>query len=127
MYSKISFLPFLGVLFVFVFPLTLSAQNDGNPYVPQRNPDRINLTVTEDPSTSAAVTWRTSTEIDEAHAEIVEDGANPAIIEKAKRFTALTETVTAGKGGINDRSEEHTSELQSRGHLVCRLLLEKKK
>src|SRR5690625_6260975 len=25
------------------------------------------------------------------------------------------------------RSEEHTSELQSRGHLVCRLLLEKKK
>src|SRR2546429_3991643 len=33
------------------------------------------------------------------------------------------------KGGrtIADRSEEHTSELQSRLHLVCRLLLEKKK
>src|SRR5439155_24315722 len=29
--------------------------------------------------------------------------------------------------GALDRSEEHTSELQSRGHLVCRLLLEKKK
>src|SRR5207253_11146659 len=28
---------------------------------------------------------------------------------------------------LADRSEEHTSELQSRGHLVCRLLLEKKK
>src|SRR5690625_6436383 len=28
---------------------------------------------------------------------------------------------------ILTRSEEHTSELQSRGHLVCRLLLEKKK
>src|SRR5690625_6747376 len=28
---------------------------------------------------------------------------------------------------IGRRSEEHTSELQSRGHLVCRLLLEKKK
>src|SRR5207253_3952297 len=28
---------------------------------------------------------------------------------------------------ISRRSEEHTSELQSRGHLVCRLLLEKKK
>src|SRR5690625_5905283 len=28
---------------------------------------------------------------------------------------------------ISPRSEEHTSELQSRGHLVCRLLLEKKK
>src|SRR5690625_5961126 len=28
---------------------------------------------------------------------------------------------------VTRRSEEHTSELQSRGHLVCRLLLEKKK
>src|SRR6266508_3696616 len=28
---------------------------------------------------------------------------------------------------VRERSEEHTSELQSRGHLVCRLLLEKKK
>src|SRR2546429_6866974 len=28
---------------------------------------------------------------------------------------------------VQDRSEEHTSELQSRLHLVCRLLLEKKK
>src|SRR5439155_23634601 len=33
-----------------------------------------------------------------------------------------------GRGGAAiTRSEEHTSELQSRGHLVCRLLLEKKK
>src|SRR3712207_8487676 len=34
-----------------------------------------------------------------------------------------------GEGGreVQDRSEEHTSELQSRQYLVCRLLLEKKK
>src|SRR2546422_11737440 len=32
----------------------------------------------------------------------------------------------AGRGA-RERSEEHTSELQSRLHLVCRLLLEKKK
>src|SRR5690625_6387483 len=32
-----------------------------------------------------------------------------------------------GHGLASARSEEHTSELQSRGHLVCRLLLEKKK
>src|SRR5690554_8198512 len=31
------------------------------------------------------------------------------------------------RGHIAARSEEHTSELQSRPHLVCRLLLEKKK
>src|SRR5947208_8745482 len=41
------------------------------------------------------------------------DEANPAI-------TLNEETVAA-------RSEEHTSELQSPDHLVCRLLLEKKK
>src|SRR3712207_7747133 len=33
----------------------------------------------------------------------------------------------AGSGGQRSRSEEHTSELQSRQYLVCRLLLEKKK
>src|SRR3712207_8288738 len=32
-----------------------------------------------------------------------------------------------GEAGDADRSEEHTSELQSRQYLVCRLLLEKKK
>src|SRR2546430_17262857 len=30
-------------------------------------------------------------------------------------------------GGVRERSEEHTSELQSQSNLVCRLLLEKKK
>src|SRR5690625_6419860 len=36
--------------------------------------------------------------------------------------------IVSAWSGINNkkRSEEHTSELQSRGHLVCRLLLEKK-
>src|SRR5437899_12082884 len=36
-------------------------------------------------------------------------------------------TPTAAPGGPGPRSEEHTSELQSLRHLVCRLLLEKKK
>src|SRR2546425_5876419 len=33
----------------------------------------------------------------------------------------------AGEAAMEDRSEEHTSELQSLAYLVCRLLLEKKK
>src|SRR5262245_63395507 len=37
------------------------------------------------------------------------------------------ELVEAARVGALDRSEEHTSELQSLRHLVCRLLLEKKK
>src|SRR5439155_18581052 len=35
--------------------------------------------------------------------------------------------VKSAAESVRIRSEEHTSELQSRGHLVCRLLLEKKK
>src|SRR2546429_6389402 len=38
----------------------------------------------------------------------------------------LVDSLGAAAGGLA-RSEEHTSELQSRLHLVCRLLLEKKK
>src|SRR5207253_6427390 len=40
-----------------------------------------------------------------------------ALLKWPQRFT----------DNVFHRSEEHTSELQSRGHLVCRLLLEKKK
>src|SRR5690625_1517311 len=39
-------------------------------------------------------------------------------------FTSMPEPEVYPLGQV--RSEEHTSELQSRGHLVCRLLLEKK-
>src|SRR5437660_4386484 len=61
----------------------------------------------------------------------------PAVCQaRAATFAALSAfTISrqnAGRsGGVREeirlRSEEHTSELQSRGHLVCRLLLEKKK
>src|SRR5207244_11858511 len=41
--------------------------------------------------------------------------------------TAFTQTVNpANSATVVSRSEEHTSELQSPDHLVCRLLLEKK-
>src|SRR5207253_8067547 len=39
----------------------------------------------------------------------------------------VRETEHRDHAARHGRSEEHTSELQSRGHLVCRLLLEKKK
>src|SRR5258708_11237523 len=52
-------------------------------------------------------------------------------LEKLDRivFVKQGDTVKLRKveTGIADRSEEHTSELQSPDHLVCRLLLEKKK
>src|SRR5690625_6446669 len=52
-------------------------------------------------------------------------------IELDLRLEAVMEGVLvtgqASTHARGERSEEHTSELQSRGHLVCRLLLEKKK
>src|SRR5690625_5831762 len=44
-------------------------------------------------------------------------------LNKAELRSGYAELI---KEAFISRSEEHTSELQSRGHLVCRLLLEKK-
>src|SRR5438309_11754316 len=43
-----------------------------------------------------------------------------------RRACGEHESILAGPPGQLHRSEEHTSELQSQFHLVCRLLLEKK-
>src|SRR5687768_2292824 len=55
----------------------------------------------------------------------------PAYFPDAMRLAVAAKSVALGKESastkIIQRSEEHTSELQSRLHLVCRLLLEKKK
>src|SRR2546422_4584355 len=48
-------------------------------------------------------------------------------IRRAKSSKALRCTRSSSGLAEGRRSEEHTSELQSRLHLVCRLLLEKKK
>src|SRR3712207_8045442 len=48
-------------------------------------------------------------------------GRGPAGTRRTEQSGTIEPTTTAG------RSEEHTSELQSRQYLVCRLLLEKKK
>src|SRR5207253_9851784 len=53
---------------------------------------------------------------------------NPSYRERELRYQLEnSNAVMLVSDGPLLRSEEHTSELQSRGHLVCRLLLEKKK
>src|SRR5690606_39379834 len=53
------------------------------------------------------------------------EGGQPA--KRAASFARRPARCHAGPGEDHRRSEEHTSELQSRENLVCRLLLEKKK
>src|SRR3712207_7479162 len=62
------------------------------------------------------------------HAE-VQAAAARAMVDATGAFTpARTEADLTGRPRmVVARSEEHTSELQSRQYLVCRLLLEKKK
>src|SRR5690625_5829948 len=59
----------------------------------------------------------------------VYDGApgGAGFAERGAEDAAAWVRATADMIAECPRSEEHTSELQSRGHLVCRLLLEKKK
>src|SRR2546422_7832912 len=69
--------------------------------------------------------------IAEAVAGFFDEAKNRKLLERLEKLgLTFTEPVAAeGKGPLagQTRSEEHTSELQSRLHLVCRLLLEKKK
>src|SRR3989442_3153921 len=64
-----------------------------------------------------------------ARAHAVERGAEqqPGTGSTYVHVDGQARRITHRRGITQDRSEEHTSELQSRPHLVCRLLLEKKK
>src|SRR3712207_8891754 len=60
--------------------------------------------------------------------ELGEDGLRVFLGERRfKGLPVLLEVPGPDGHGPDKRSEEHTSELQSRQYLVCRLLLEKKK
>src|SRR2546425_6173543 len=56
-------------------------------------------------------------------------GTKDELLDQAARdYKAFHETLTGlNEAQMTERSEEHTSELQSLAYLVCRLLLEKKK
>src|SRR3712207_8281556 len=54
------------------------------------------------------------------------DGARCSHAARASGSASSVLASSAGTSTVRGRSEEHTSELQSRQYLVCRLLLEKK-
>src|SRR5258708_30007772 len=56
----------------------------------------------------------------------VRERVNELLAQSAKRRHGTAPGSTVRRNAFSTRSEEHTSELQSPDHLVCRLLLEKK-
>lgn len=78
-------------------------------YAPTAMPDRIILTWTGDPTTSQAVTWRTSTEVTKAYAEIAIADGSPKFDENAKQVDAKTQQLETD---INT-AKFHTVEFQN--------------
>src|SRR5206468_10885324 len=75
---------------------------------------------------------RRSSDLEGGRAPFREAGAltrRPSAVDlsRAAGEAQSRERAPGPRAGITARSEEHTSELQSRSDLVCRLLLEKKK
>src|SRR3712207_8382359 len=62
--------------------------------------------------------------------QVPDRAAAAALLDRARSAADSSLTLKPGKDvlelAVTDRSEEHTSELQSRQYLVCRLLLEQK-
>lgn len=71
---------------------------DEDAYRPTARPDRIILTWTADPATTQAVTWRTSTEVTEAFAEIAIATSGPEFPKTAKSLTAKSEALKTNLG-----------------------------
>src|SRR5690625_88819 len=93
------------------------------------------------PSAVVITVWCAAPAESQQVAEVAKSGAGCQTARATGRLgsgssgstTSTTLAVRRNRSRMSDRarttarSEEHTSELQSRGHLVCRLLLEKKK
>src|SRR5438309_8965679 len=74
-----------------------------------------------------AMRWRTSRVALPLLLSVAICGARPETRANGPAFTKVPELASGFHLLYTQRSEEHTSELQSQFHLVCRLLLEKKK
>lgn len=76
--------------------ISVTAFTQPNPFPAGPDPDRIVLNVTEDPSTSLAVTWRTCDSIQNGFAEIMETNADPAASLNAHRQASVSEKFQLG-------------------------------
>lgn len=85
-----------------------AAPEDAQRYAPTTIPDRIVLTWTADPATSQAVTWRTSTEVAKAWAEIAVASSDPAFEADARKMPATSQPLTSNLGTAHYHTVEFT-------------------
>src|SRR5438552_14184249 len=91
-----------------------------------RHPDVNAIAFTGESATGAAIMRSAADSVKALSFEL--GGKNAAVVFADADFeTAVSGTMRSVFSNCGQRSEEHTSELQSPDHLVCRLLLEKKK
>src|SRR5258707_8646345 len=97
----------------------------GRPNVSTVNPDSVPITSMVFSSGFPSVSMRKSTGMRKVSRGclILPTTRNPFGV----RYTTYSSENSGTPVEVSHRSEEHTSELQSRQYLVCRLLLEKKK
>src|SRR5947209_14577788 len=94
---------------------------------------RVDLPAPLSPTSATTSPFRTSKSTSESAWTDPNDFDRPRIWRRGVSFMAVSYHIRGGgtrpgaSASFHCRSEEHTSELQSRQYLVCRLLLEKKK
>ena len=96
--------------------LNMAIQSDGNEaidpvvrYGPSALPDRVILTLTDQPSTSQAVNWRTdrSSETPQAHIALAEDG--PLFVDKARSVDVVSQDFESELGAARYHSASFTA------------------
>src|SRR5437870_9804792 len=103
-------------------------------------PEHVSLVVQALPSSHGAVLGACTQPVAGSHESMVQTfpssqlRAGPPVHRPFEQASPVVQALPSSQAKVfaacthpAARSEEHTSELQSRGHLVCRLLLEKKK
>ena len=93
-------------LFLFTFHWNVYAQVHSHDHhqhnglhhweIPSKDPDRIILTFSGDPSTKRAVTWRTDSSVKQAKAQIAIASANSKFVNQSTTYSALTEEFDLG-------------------------------
>ncbi len=102
-------LTFLLIYLLAYFPLSAQYDQGKDYYAPSKVPDRIVLTLTESPSTTQAVTWRSSTDVTVGKGQLMLANPSPDIVGDLQEVQAETTTLETDKNTANYHSLTFTN------------------